>query len=115
RLHARFGQAVAVLHSRQSRGERLDEWSRLHRQQAAIAIGPRSAVFAPLQRVGLIVVDEEHDPSYKQEEAPRYLARDVAIMRAKLSHAVVILGSATPSLESFANAQAKRYHYLRLP
>lgn len=115
RLHARFGQAVAVLHSRQPRGERLDEWSRLHKQQAAIAIGPRSAVFAPLQRVGLIVVDEEHDPSYKQEEAPRYLARDVAIMRAKLSHAVVILGSATPSLESFANARAKRYHYLHLP
>jgi primosomal protein N' (replication factor Y) len=115
RLHARFGQAVAVLHSRQARGERLDEWSRLHKQQAAIAIGPRSAVFAPLRRLGLIVVDEEHDPSYKQEEAPRYLARDVAIMRAKLSHAVVVLGSATPSLESFANAQAKRYHYLHLP
>lgn len=115
RLHARFGRAVAVLHSRQTRGERLDEWSRVHKQQAAIAIGPRSAIFAPLQRVGLIVVDEEHDPSYKQEEAPRYLARDVAIMRAKLSHAVVVLGSATPSLESFANAQAKRYHYLQLP
>jgi primosomal protein N' (replication factor Y) len=115
RLHARFGQAVAVLHSRQTRGERLDEWSRVHNQQAAIAIGPRSAVFAPMQRVGLIVVDEEHDPSYKQEEAPRYLARDVAIMRAKLSQAVVVLGSATPSLESFANAQSKRYHYLHLP
>jgi primosomal protein N' (replication factor Y) len=115
RLHARFGQAVAVLHSRQTRGERLDEWSRVHKQQAAIAIGPRSAVFAPLQRVGVIVVDEEHDASYKQEEAPRYLARDVAIMRAKLAQAVVILGSATPSLESFANAQAQRYHYLHLP
>jgi primosomal protein N' (replication factor Y) len=115
RLHARFGQDVGVLHSRLTRGERLDEWLRVHRQQATIAIGPRSAIFAPLQRVGLIVVDEEHDPSYKQEEAPRYLARDVAIMRAKLCEAVVVLGSATPSLESFTNAQQQRYHYLQLP
>jgi primosomal protein N' (replication factor Y) (superfamily II helicase) len=115
RLHARFGDAIAVLHSRLTRGERIDEWVRVHHQQAAIAIGPRSAIFAPVQRLGLIIVDEEHDPSYKQEESPRYLARDVAIMRAKLAHAVVILGSATPSLESFANAQQKRYHYLQLP
>jgi primosomal protein N' (replication factor Y) (superfamily II helicase) len=115
RIHARFGRDVAVLHSRLTRGERLDEWRRVHRQQASIAIGPRSAIFAPLQRVGLIVVDEEHDPSYKQEEAPRYLARDVAIMRAKLCQAVVVLGSATPSLESFANTQQQRYHYLQLP
>jgi primosomal protein N' (replication factor Y) (superfamily II helicase) len=115
RIHARFGQDVAVLHSRLTRGERLDEWHRVHRQQAAIAVGPRSAIFAPLQRVGLIIVDEEHDPSYKQEEAPRYLARDVAIMRAKLCEALVVLGSATPSLESFANAQQQRYHYLQLP
>ena len=115
RMHARFGQAVAVLHSRLTRGERLDEWSRVHKQQASIAIGPRSAVFAPLERVGLIIVDEEHDPSYKQEDAPRYLARDVAIMRAKLANAVVVLGSATPSLESFSNAHQKRYHYLQLP
>ncbi|MGH8065624.1 MAG: primosomal protein N' [Candidatus Entotheonellia bacterium] len=115
RLHARFGQDVAVLHSRLTRGERLDEWLRIHRQQASIAIGPRSAIFAPLQRLGLIIVDEEHDPSYKQEEAPRYLARDVAIMRAKLCQALVVLGSATPSLESFANAQQQRYRYLQLP
>ncbi len=115
RLHARFGKDVAVLHSRLTRGERLDEWLRVQRQQASIAIGPRSAIFAPLQRVGLIIVDEEHDPSYKQEEAPRYLARDVAIMRAKLCQALVVLGSATPSLESFANAQQRRYHYLQLP
>jgi primosomal protein N' (replication factor Y) len=115
RIHSRFGQDVAVLHSRLTRGERLDEWLRVHRQQASIAIGPRSAIFAPLQRVGLIIVDEEHDPSYKQEEAPRYLARDVAIMRAKLCHALVVLGSATPALESFANAQQQRYHYLQLP
>jgi primosomal protein N' (replication factor Y) len=115
RLHARFGRDVGVLHSRLTRGERLDEWLRVHRQQAAIAIGPRSAIFAPLQRVGLVIVDEEHDPSYKQEEAPRYLARDVAIMRAKLCQAVVVLGSATPSLESFTNAQQQRYHYLQLP
>jgi primosomal protein N' (replication factor Y) (superfamily II helicase) len=115
RIHARFGQDVAVLHSRLTRGERLGEWQRVHRQHAAIAVGPRSAIFAPLQRVGLIIVDEEHDPSYKQEEAPRYLARDVAIMRAKLCEAVVVLGSATPSLESFTNAQQQRYHYLQLP
>jgi primosomal protein N' (replication factor Y) len=115
RIHARFGQDVAVLHSRLTRGERLDEWLRVHLQQASIAIGPRSAIFAPLQKVGLIIVDEEHDPSYKQEEAPRYLARDVAIMRAKLCHSLVVLGSATPSLESFANAQQQRYHYLQLP
>jgi primosomal protein N' (replication factor Y) (superfamily II helicase) len=115
RLHARFGDAIAVLHSRLTRGERIDEWLRVYHQQASIAIGPRSAVFAPLRHLGLIIVDEEHDPSYKQEETPRYLARDVAIMRAKLAHAVVVLGSATPSLESFANAQQERYHYLRLP
>jgi primosomal protein N' (replication factor Y) (superfamily II helicase) len=115
RLHARFSREVAVLHSRLTRGERVDEWLRVHRQQASIAIGPRSAIFAPLQRVGLIIVDEEHDPSYKQEEAPRYLARDVAIMRAKLCQAVVVLGSATPALESFTNAQQQRYHYLQLP
>jgi primosomal protein N' (replication factor Y) len=115
RIHARFGRDVAVLHSRLTRGERVDEWHRVHRQQAAIAIGARSAIFAPLQRVGIIIVDEEHDPSYKQEETPRYLARDVAIMRAKLCDAVVVLGSATPSLESFANAQQQRYHYLHLP
>jgi primosomal protein N' (replication factor Y) len=115
RMHARFGDAVAVLHSRLTRGERIDEWLRVYHQQACIAIGPRSAVFAPLQRLGLIIVDEEHDPSYKQEETPRYLARDVAIMRAKLAQAVVVLGSATPSLESFANAQQERYHYLQLP
>jgi primosomal protein N' (replication factor Y) len=115
RIHARFGHDVAVLHSRLTRGERVDEWHRVHRQQAAIAVGPRSAIFAPLQRVGVIIVDEEHDPSYKQEETPRYLARDVAIMRAKLCDAVVVLGSATPSLESFSNAQQQRYHYLQLP
>jgi primosomal protein N' (replication factor Y) len=115
RIHARFGRDVAVLHSRLTRSERLDEWHRVHRQEASIAIGPRSAVFAPLQRLGLIIVDEEHDPSYKQEETPRYLARDVAIMRAKLCDAVVVMGSATPSMESFANAQQRRYHYLQLP
>lgn len=115
RIRARFGTNVAVLHSRLTRSERLDEWHRVHRQQVSIAIGPRSAVFAPLQRVGLIIVDEEHDPSYKQEESPRYLARDVAIMRAKLCNAVVVLGSATPSMESFSNAQQQRYHYLQLP
>ncbi|MBI3327073.1 MAG: primosomal protein N' [Nitrospinae bacterium] len=115
RMHARFGRAVAVLHSRLTPGERIDEWSRVRNQQASVVIGPRSAVFAPLERVGLLIVDEEHDASYKQEDAPRYLARDVAVMRAKLSKAVVVLGSATPSLESFLNAQRGRYHYLELP
>ncbi len=115
RIHARFGQAVAVLHSRLTPGVRIDEWSRVSTQQASVVIGPRSAVFAPLERVGLIVVDEEHDPSYKQEDAPRYLARDVAIMRGQLSKAVVVLGSATPALESFFNAQLGRYRYLQLP
>lgn len=115
RVHARFGQTVAVLHSRLTSGERMDEWARVRAQQASVVIGPRSAIFAPLEHLGLIVVDEEHDPSYKQEETPRYLARDVAIMRAKLANAVVVLGSATPSLESFFNAKLGRYQYLQLP
>jgi len=115
RFLARFGSRVAVLHSGLRGGERFDAWRRIKGGQADIVVGARSAVFAPLPRLGILVVDEEHDPSYKQEEAPRYHGRDVAIMRAKLLGAPVILGSATPSLESFERARAGRYALARLP
>ena len=115
RFLARFGGRVAVLHSGLKGGERYDAWRRIRRGEADIVVGARSAVFAPLPRLGVVVVDEEHDPSYKQEEGPRYHGRDVAIMRAKLLQAPVILGSATPSLESFERAQAGRYRLVRLP
>jgi primosomal protein N' (replication factor Y) len=115
RFAARFGTHIAVLHSGLSAGERFDEWRRLARGQARIAIGARSAVFAPLAHLGLIIVDEEHDTSYKQEEAPRYHARDVAIVRAQQNHAVIVLGSATPALESFYHTTHGKYHALSLP
>jgi primosomal protein N' (replication factor Y) len=105
----RFGSHVAIQHSGLSAGERHDQWHRIRRGEVDVVVGTRSAVFAPLSRPGLIVVDEEHDTSYKQEETPRYHGRDVAVMRGKLSDALVVLGSATPSLESFANARAGRY------
>jgi len=114
RFLARFGSRVAVLHSGLSGGERYDAWRRVRRGDAAIVVGARSAVFAPLPRLGLVVVDEEHDPSYKQDEAPRYHGRDVAILRAKLHSVPVILGSATPSLESWERAQAGRYRMVAL-
>ena len=100
---------VAVLHSHLSEGERHDEWHKIHSGRARIVIGARSAIFAPLKNLGLIVVDEEHENTYKQEEAPRYHARDVAVVRAKLEKCVVLLGTATPSLESFYNATRGRY------
>jgi primosomal protein N' (replication factor Y) len=100
---------VAVLHSHLSEGERHDEWHKLHSGRAQIVIGARSAVFAPLANLGLIVVDEEHETSYKQEEAPRYHARDVAVVRAKLEKCAVVLGTATPSLESYYNATRGKY------
>jgi len=115
RFLARFGGRVAVLHSGLRGGERYDAWRRIRRGEADIVVGARSAVFAPLPRLGIVVVDEEHDPSYKQEEAPRYHGRDVAIMRAKLLAVPVILGSATPSLESYERAQAGRYRLMQLP
>ncbi len=115
RFLARFGGRVALLHSGLKGGERYDAWRRIRRGEADIVVGARSAVFAPLPRLGILVVDEEHDPSYKQEEVPRYHGRDVAIMRAKLLRAPVILGSATPSLESFHRAGIGRYGLVRLP
>ncbi|MEK7831761.1 MAG: primosomal protein N', partial [Acidobacteriota bacterium] len=114
RLREHFGDAVAILHSSLSDGERLDEWNRIRRGEARVCIGARSGVFAPMQNIGLIVVDEEHEASYKQDETPRYHGRDTAIMRAHQAGAVIILGSATPSMETFHNAQTGKYQYLRL-
>ncbi len=104
RLKGRFHEQIAVLHSGLGKGERYDEWRRAQRGEVRIVVGARSAIFAPLPNVGLVVVDEEHDTSYKQGESPRYHGRDVAIMRALLNNAVCVLGSATPSLESYHNA-----------
>jgi primosomal protein N' (replication factor Y) len=106
---------VAVLHSHLSAGERHDEWHKIRQGRARIVIGARSAVFAPVEPLGLIVVDEEHEHSYKQEEAPRYHARDVAVLRGQREGAVVVLGSATPSLESYYNARRGKYALLELP
>jgi len=117
RFKGRFADvqdAVAVLHSHLSEGERHDEWHKIHSGRARIAIGARSAVFAPLKNLGLIVVDEEHETTYKQEEAPRYHARDVAIVRAKIEKCVAVLGSATPSLESYHNAAIGKYQLVTL-
>ena len=115
RFRAVFGERIAVLHSALSDGERLDEWRALARGDKRIAVGARSAIFAPLSDLGAIVVDEEHESSYKQGESPRYHAREVAIMRAKLEGAVTVLGSATPSLESWVNATTGKYTLLTLP
>jgi primosomal protein N' (replication factor Y) (superfamily II helicase) len=108
-LVAAFGDEVALLHSQLTPDERAEQWHRIRRGEARVVVGTRSAVFAPLRELGLIIVDEEHDGSYKQEETPRYHGRDVAVMRAKLNEAAVVLGSATPSLESWANAEKGRY------
>jgi primosomal protein N' (replication factor Y) (superfamily II helicase) len=113
-FRARFGDCVALLHSRLSQGERFDQWMRIVRQEATIAIGARSALFAPFNRLGFIVVDEEHDDSYKQESHLRYHARDLAIVRAKLQGAVALLGSATPSVQSYHNVRTKKFHGLHL-
>jgi primosomal protein N' (replication factor Y) len=115
RFRAVFGDRVAVLHSALSDGERYDAWLALRRGEKRIAVGARSAVFAPIRDLGAIVVDEEHETSYKQGEAPRYHAREVAIVRARAEGAVVVLGSATPSLESWTNAQTGKFRLLTLP
>jgi primosomal protein N' (replication factor Y) len=117
RFKSRFAEAhevVAVLHSHLSEGERHDEWHKIHSGRARIVIGARSAVFAPLKDLGLVMVDEEHETTYKQEEAPRYHARDVAVVRAKIEKCAVVLGSATPSLESYYNATTGKYELLAL-
>jgi len=117
RFKSRFAEmheVVAVLHSHLSEGERHDEWHKIHSGRARIVIGARSAVFAPLKELGLIIVDEEHETTYKQEEAPRYHARDVAVVRAKIEKCAVVLGSATPSLESYHNATTGKYELLTL-
>src|SRR6202789_4411398 len=106
---AAFGKDVALLHSQLTPNERAEQWHRIRRGEARVVIGTRSAVFAPMPELGLILVDEEHDGSYKQEETPRYHGRDVAGMRAKLLGCAVVLGSATPSLESWQNAERGRY------
>ncbi len=115
RLRAHFGDQVAIFHSGLSKGERFDEWMRVKNEEARIVIGTRSAVFAPLAKLGLVVVDEEHESTYRQQDSPQYNGRDTAIVRAQKESAVVILGSATPSLESFHNAHVGKYRYLRLP
>ena len=115
RFRSRFGEKIALLHHRLSDGERAEEWRRIRSHEASIAIGPRSAIFAPMANLGLIVVDEEHEGSYKQSDAmPHYHARDVAIMRGHFSGAKVILGSATPSLESMHNCNQGKYTLLKL-
>ncbi|MDI1242412.1 MAG: primosomal protein N', partial [bacterium] len=114
RLRAAFGGQVAILHSSLSPGERYDEWRRIRSGKARIVIGTRSAVFAPITDIGLIVIDEEHDSSYRQNESPFYNARDLAVIRASRANAVIVLGSATPSLESFHNSKSGKYQYLQL-
>jgi len=113
-FRARFGTAVAIQHSGLSDGERHDQWHRIRRGEVDVVIGTRSAVFAPLANPGLIIVDEEHDTSYKQDETPRYHGRDVAIMRGKFTGALVVIGSATPTLESYTNALDGRYSLVTL-
>ncbi len=114
-FQARISFPMAILHSGLSPAERYDEWRRVKSGQVKLVIGARSAIFAPLDTLGLIIVDEEHDPSYKQEEKLRYQARDLSLVRGKMEKAVVILGSATPSMESFHNSMEKKFHYLSLP
>ncbi|MGC9022883.1 MAG: replication restart helicase PriA, partial [Dissulfurimicrobium sp.] len=114
RFIARFGDEIAVLHSALTERQRRDEWLRIQRRESRLVIGTRSAIFAPIEDVGLLIVDEEHDASYKQEDRLKYNARDMAVMRAKMDGAVVILGSATPSISSYTNAVSGRYHLITL-
>ena len=114
RFASRFGSVVAVLHSALSDGERYDEWHRIRSGEARVVVGPRSAVWAPVRNLGLIVVDEEHETSYKQDESPRYNARDVAVLRGAIEGASVVLGSATPSLESWMNVKRGKYSFAQM-
>ena len=114
-LHQIFGEEVAILHSALSDKERAQQWHRIKSGEARMVVGTRSAVFAPVADLALIIVDEEHDSSYKQEETPRYHARDIAVVRAKMANAAVVLGSATPSLESYFNAKKNKYALVELP
>ena len=115
RFRAEFGDIIAVLHSALSDGERFDAWRALHEGEKRIAIGARSAVFAPVKDLGAIILDEEHESSYKQPESPRYHARDLAVIRSRLTGALCLLGSATPSLESWHNVQQDKFELLELP
>ncbi|RAL26466.1 primosomal protein N' [Thermoflavimicrobium daqui] len=114
RFKGRFGERVAVLHSRLSNGERYDEWRKIRRGEVQVAIGARSAIFAPFQHIGLIIIDEEHETSYKQEENPKYHARDIALWRAQAHHATLVLGSATPAVESYYHARTGEYEWIQL-
>ena len=116
RLFNNFGETVTVIHSRMSAGERYDSWRKILKGRSKVVIGARSALFAPLRKIGLIVVDEEHDASYKQsDQTPRYLARDAAIILGSIQKCPVVLGSATPSIESMYNARTGKYKLLELP
>jgi primosomal protein N' (replication factor Y) len=117
RFKSRFSEKqneIAVLHSHLSQGERFDEWYKIHRNEARIVIGARSAIFAPLENLGLIIVDEEHESSYKQESNPRYHGRDIAVLRSRIEGCAIVLGSATPSLESYQNVKRDKYQLIRL-
>lgn len=114
RFKGRFGEAVAVLHSGLSQGEKYDEWRKIERNEAQVVVGARSAIFAPLLNLGVIIIDEEHEATYKQDESPRYHARDLALWRGNYHHCPVVLGSATPSLESRSRAQKNVYQLLTL-
>ncbi|MGA2019991.1 MAG: primosomal protein N' [Candidatus Sulfotelmatobacter sp.] len=114
-LHQKFDEEVAILHSALSDKERAQQWHRIKSGEARMVVGTRSAIFAPVADLALIIVDEEHDSSYKQEETPRYHARDIAVVRAKMANAAVVLGSATPSLESYFNAKKNKYALVELP
>ncbi|WAA10658.1 primosomal protein N' [Fervidibacillus albus] len=114
RFKGRFGEKVAVLHSGLSIGEKYDEWRKIQRKEVQVVVGARSAIFAPFENIGIIIIDEEHETTYKQDETPRYHARDMAIERGKIHRCPVLLGSATPSLESFARAQKGVYQLLTL-
>ena len=114
RFKGRFGSQVAVLHSALSVGEKYDEWRKIQRKEVTVVVGARSAIFAPFENLGIIIIDEEHETTYKQEESPRYHARDVAIKRGTYNQCPIVLGSATPTLESFARAKKDVYHLLTL-